>query len=98
MHDHFVVLVRFQFVQFVWQGCQRAVVEGGALLGRDLTRCEFRGETVEAFLRALAKTLRNLRDVLEAGDLVSLADLAYYELPPLCETWRDLLETLAAGA
>lgn len=82
----------------VWQGCQRAVVEGGALLGRDLTACEYAGRVVREFIRELAEKLRALRDVLDARDTVSLADLAYYELPPLCETWQGLLQALAADA
>jgi hypothetical protein len=78
-----------------WQMCQRAVVEGGALLGRDLTAYEFAGRSVDAYLRGLAEKLRSLRDVLDAHDMVALADLVYYELPPLCETWQALLEALA---
>lgn len=79
----------------IWQACQRVIVEGGSLLGRDLSTCEYEGRSVEGYLRALAEKLRSLRDVLDAHDMVSLADLACYELPPLCETWRGLLESLA---
>lgn len=80
----------------VWVACQTAIVQGSGLLGRNLTALEVNGQVVEARLTDLVERLRELRDVLEAQDLVLLADLLHYELPALCHEWRDTLLDLAA--
>jgi hypothetical protein len=86
-----------QFSAFVasFQACRQVIAQSSDLLGRDLTAESSEGRTVGAHLEELAERLREVRDALEAGDYVLLADLLHYELPPLCQTWARLLESLA---
>lgn len=86
-----------QVAQFMsgWQLCRRALVECSQLLERDLTQLEHDGRAVSGHLDQLVEKLRDLRDALDARDLVRLADVIQYEMPELCATWRDLLEDLA---
>ncbi|MGE0479965.1 MAG: hypothetical protein AB7Q17_05780 [Phycisphaerae bacterium] len=78
-----------------WQACRRALSEAGGLIGEDLTQRTFDGRSVEAHLNELAGRLGELRDALTQRDFVLIADLLHYELPPLCEHWHKLLQTLA---
>lgn len=79
----------------LWQTCYRAIAQCNSLLGEDLTGREFGGVTVQAMLQDLILKLTELREGLEAHDLVLLADLLRYELLPLCETWEHVLTQLA---
>ena len=85
-----------EFVQ-TWQTCRTAVVQCSGLLGRNLTEETFNGQTVERWLADLVQRLREVRDALDARDMVLLADLIHYEMPALCETWHNLLMSLADG-
>ena len=80
----------------VWNSCTAVITQCGGLLGRDLTDAEHGGRNVRDSLAELAGRLRDLRDALEARDTVMLADLMHYEMPGLCETWQDVLTTLAS--
>ena len=51
--------------------------------------------SVREHIDALSAKLRELHDALQARDFVLVADLAHYELPILCQTWRDLYTALA---
>jgi len=82
------------FLRF-WQTCRQAIAECGQVLGRDVTPERIGGRTIDEHLRELAGRLRELRDALEARDLVLLGDLVRYELPPLCDGWHGLLTDLA---
>jgi hypothetical protein len=79
----------------VWQAGQQVVVRCCALLGEDLTAVEYGGRPIREHLGELAEKLRELRDAFEARDMVLLADLLHYEMPPLCETWHGLFTHLA---
>ena len=85
-----------EFVQ-TWQACQNAVVQCSGLVGRDLTQEQFAGRSIEDYLGELVERLRDIRDALDARDMVLLADLIHYEVPDLCQTWHDLLLSLAEG-
>lgn len=86
---------RFGDIVQVWQNCRDAIVHGSALLGRDLATENAAGRPVAEHLQELVTRLSELRDCLNNRDFVLLADLAHYELPALCETWRSVLEQLA---
>lgn len=83
-----------RFVQ-AWQSCQQTVAQSSRLLHRDLTQHEYAGRPIGAYLDEVVEKLRELRDALDARDLVLAADLFHYEMPDLCETWRGLLANLA---
>lgn len=86
-----------RFVE-LWQNCYRALTECSALLGRDLTAHEHGGRTVKTALDELVEKLKLVREALEAHDMVLLADLLRYELPPVAQQWTRLLDALAGAA
>ncbi len=79
----------------VWQAGQQVVVRCCALLGEDLTAVEYGERPIREHFSELAEKLRELRDAFEARDMVLLADLLHYEMPPLCQAWHGLLTHLA---
>ncbi len=83
-----------QFVQ-LWQTCHRALGQCSGLLGVDLTEWEHNGRPVRVWLEDLVSKLTELREALEAQDVVLLSDLVRYELLPLCDTWSGVLKDLA---
>ena len=80
-----------------WQICQHTLRECNRVLGRDLTQMNACDQPVHEHLAMLNERLRELRSTFEARDMVLLADIAQYELPDLCHTWRDILSELADG-
>ena len=83
-----------EFVK-LWQTCYRAITQCSALLGDDLTLYTHQDRSVREWLEELVEKLTELRQALDAHDLVLLADLLRYELLPQCETWHKLLEDVA---
>ena len=79
----------------VWQAGQQVVVRCCGLLGEDLTAVEYGGRPIREHFSELAEKLRELRDAFEARDMVLLADLLHYEMPPLCQAWYGLFTHLA---
>jgi len=78
-----------------WQMIQSVVLQCCGLLGDDLTEYTYEERSVRAHFDDLADKLRELRGAFEARDMVLLADLLHYEMPPLCESWHNLLTHLA---
>jgi hypothetical protein len=83
-----------EFVQ-LWQTCYRTLAQCCELAGEDLTAREHDGQSLRAHLQGLVAKLNELRDALDARDMVLLADLLRYELPALCRTWQELLGGVA---
>jgi len=83
-----------QLVQ-VWQRCRDVLLQSGSLRGCDLTELIFSDRPLREHLLELAAKLRGIRDALDARDMVLLADLLHYEMPPLCQLWHDLLLAVA---
>lgn len=81
----------------VWVDCHRVIVEASRLLGRDLGEASAGGRPVCDALGEVAQQVRTVRDVLDARDWVSLADVLEYEMPALCERWQEMLGELADG-
>jgi len=80
----------------LWQTCHRVLGQCGGLLGNNLVTYQHADQPVQHWFEQVIEKLVEVRQALEAHDLVLLADLVRYELPTLCETWRDLLNDLAA--
>ncbi len=78
-----------------WRACQVVVRQSGEALGRDLTEHLFEDRPIHGHSDDLAAQLRELRDALESGDVVRLADVMQFEIGPLCERWQRLLDELA---
>jgi len=75
----------------VWQGTQQAVLQSARLVGIDLNQRVFEDQPMNVVIEALVLQLRNLRDLLTAGDTVGLADSLAYEWPELTDRWDRLL-------
>lgn len=78
-----------------WQVSWKALEQCGQVVGWDLFSAAFGGLSVREHIDALSAKLRELHGALQARDFVLVADLAHYELPVLCQTWRDLYTALA---
>jgi hypothetical protein len=84
-----------EFVR-LWHTAYRALAQCSELLRCDLTACRYNGGTVRDSLAEMVDKLTQVRDALEAGDVVLQADLVRYELPVLATTWQELLTELAS--
>lgn len=80
----------------VWATAQHTIAQCGMLLGTKLTEHQVDGRPLDAHLSELADKLRELRDALEAQDLVLLADMIQFELPDMSTQWASNLRALAA--
>ena len=79
----------------LWQTAYRALARCGAVLHRDLAEFDHAGQPVGDELETMVQKLAQVRDALEAGDLVLQADLVRHELPGLIKAWQTLLAHLA---
>ncbi len=79
----------------LWQITYRALAQSSGLLGRDLTASSQAGRGVQESVQELVLKLTELREALEARDMVLLADLVRHELPPMARSWSALLTELA---
>jgi len=79
----------------LWNTCHRVLVQCSGLLNQDLAQQSYEGRTVQAWFEEAVSRLSGLRDALENRDLVLLADMLRYELPPVCNTWQQLLNRVA---
>jgi hypothetical protein len=79
----------------VWRRCREVRLRVGQLLSIDLAQLTHDDRPMPAHLADLSDRLRELRAAFESRDLVLLADLVRYEMPPLCRTWVSLLTGLA---
>jgi len=78
-----------------WTAANETVSQCCQLLDEDLTERRHNERSVREYLAELADRLRELRDALEAGDMVLLGDIVRYELPELSRQWGELLRALA---
>ena len=79
----------------LWQTAYRALALCGAVLHRDLAEFDHAGQPVGDELETMVQKLAQVRDALEAGDLVLQADLVRHELPGLIKACQTLLAHLA---
>lgn len=83
-----------EFVK-AWQSVRQVIVQTSTLLQRDLTQFEYDGQPLTEHLNSLVTQLNDLKSALDAQDMVLLADLLHFEVPPLCEMWKEMLNELA---
>ena len=79
-----------------WAQVHTAIIQSIALLGLDLDKLEVNGQGIEPALLAIAEQLRQVKEVLEAGDYVLLADLLQYEFGQAINRWRGAIEAIQA--
>ena len=73
----------------LWQACLTVATDAGAVLGR---------ATDPDGLEQLRAAILPLDEALRRRDLVLVADLCAYELPPLVDRWEELLGALRTAA
>lgn len=78
----------------VWQQAQASVMHSAQLLGLDLDGMTLEGESAPAVIEQLADQLKALREQLNAGDWLGLADTLEYELTEAAERWTQLIAEL----
>lgn len=78
-----------------WQQTEQVVQQTAALLGLDLDQTELAGQKVPDLVQGLLERLTELRELITAGDTVSLADALAYEWPELTSTWINALDDFA---
>ncbi|MCE9592415.1 MAG: hypothetical protein K8S99_18065 [Planctomycetes bacterium] len=67
----------------VWQTAQQGLLHSTMLVGIDLDQRLFEERAVSEFLNDIIERIRQLRDLIESGDTVGLADTLGYEWPEL---------------
>lgn len=85
-----VLTVCFQ----TWAQVHSAVIQSANSLSLDLTALPVGDGTASIWLNGLAERLRALKEALEAGDHVSVADILRYEFDEVSGQWRGLLTVL----
>ncbi|MBN2448017.1 MAG: hypothetical protein JXO22_14900, partial [Phycisphaerae bacterium] len=78
-----------------WQLAQQVLVQNCRLTQQSLLEREYDGQPIIEHLKTLLERLTDIREALEAQDMVMLADIVHYETPGLCEAWAGMLNHLA---
>lgn len=74
-----------------WQESQQAVRQTAALVGLELDGRSVDDQPVEQIINLMIDQLKELRDLLAAGDTVALADALAYEWPQTIDRWQALV-------
>ena len=83
-----------EFVK-AWHAVRQVIVQTSSLLQCDLTVFEYEGQPLKEHLAGLVGQLNEIKAALDAKDMVLLADLLHFEVPPLCELWTNMLNAIA---
>jgi len=78
-----------------WQRVQQVVRESSRMLGFDLDAFEFEGRPVTELFDGLVEQLKDLRDQVQSGDALALADTLAYEWPETVARWQQMLSAYA---
>ncbi|MBI1335928.1 MAG: hypothetical protein GC164_03085 [Phycisphaera sp.] len=74
-----------------WTQVQQAVLQSVHLASLPLEHIEADGEKLEELANALIDQLKQVRDLLKAGDTVALADALQYEWPTMTQRWDRMI-------
>jgi len=77
-----------------WLNTQQAVLQSATVLGVDLDTFEVAGHELTDSVHELVGQLKELRDMITAGDMVGLADTLAYEWPGITDRWDAFLGAL----
>ncbi len=81
-----------------WLAMQQVVVQAAAMLDVDLDALEVEGQELTDSVNDLAAQLKELRELIQAGDMVGLADVLAYEWPDITDRWDAVLGALLEKA
>ncbi|MFG0328539.1 MAG: hypothetical protein ACF8PN_01460 [Phycisphaerales bacterium] len=79
----------------LWDHAQMGVQGGAALVGLDLDAVRTDDGSITEAIQELADRLRDIRSAVESGDWVALSDCLGYEMGPVSEQWRGMLNELS---
>lgn len=82
----------------MWSIVQRATLQSAQLLEMDLQSISTSDTSMTEGIHLLNRHLGALRDALQQRDPVGVSDALLYEMPPVIETWKGLLRTMAETA
>jgi hypothetical protein len=77
-----------------WLQVHEGICNAIAMLRLDPNTLMIGERSLTVVMEEPADRLRQLKETLEAGDLVLLADILTYEFPDAINAWRDMLATL----
>jgi len=77
-----------------WLATQQVVVQSASMLGIDLDQFEVEGRELTDTVNELADQLKELRELIQLGDMIGLADALAYEWPGITDRWDAVLGTL----
>lgn len=80
----------------VWQQTQQAVLHSATLVGLELDGRSVDDQPVSQTVQLLLEQLKDLRNLLAAGDTVALADALAYEWPQTVHRWQALVGQMIA--
>jgi len=75
----------------IWQQTQQGVAGSVGLVGLDWNELEIAGQPASELMAALIQQLTTVRDAIEAGDFVTLADCLVHEWPDIADRWHEML-------
>ncbi|MFT3686214.1 MAG: hypothetical protein QM783_15040 [Phycisphaerales bacterium] len=82
----------------VWDAVHRVTDHGPALLGVTLAHLGTTGQSLDADLGRLSRTLAQVKEAVGGQDWSTLADLLSHELDDAAERWGGLLSNLGTAA
>ena len=74
-----------------WQQAQQAMLYSATLVGIELDGKSVDGEPVSQTVSILLDQLKELRELIAAGDTIGMADALAYEWPRTVERWQALI-------
>jgi len=78
----------------VWMQAQQAVLDSARVSGVDLDELKVEQQPASEIINQLVGMLHELKETVEAGDTVALADSLAYEWPDMIDRWQLLVGAL----
>jgi hypothetical protein len=76
----------------IWQQTAQGLLNSAAAIRLDLNATHFDGEPILTLINSLIDQLKQLRELVQAGDTVALADALAYEWPDTTAHWQRLMD------
>lgn len=77
-----------------WNHTQESVEKIARLLSVDLARVRVNQDSLQAWLKAFARQLNDIRSALESRDYVMLSDILAYEAHDTSERWQSAIAAI----
>ncbi len=78
----------------VWHQAPQAILDATNLMRLASDEVTVAGQNVQTLSAALVDQLRDLRQLVQDGDTVALADALGYEWPEITQRWQSLIDAL----